>query len=322
MRNNLKLLSILLFLCAVALIFAVRAFAVQIKDDQGRTIYLEKPAQRIIPLYGAFAEMLFAIGAGGQVRARTQADVFPAGVRELPSVGTHMKPNVEMIIGLKPDLVIQSASRREAIPGMESLDRAGIPVAVFAPKDFAGIFSTISRLGELAGKQQEAESLIKSLRNRLASVRFNLGLNQEDNAFGKFGNRIPADCKIKERCSVFFEVRSEPLTAAGRGSIVQDILRFAGAENVVKSDKSLVIYSLESLLLNDPDFYLVQTGPMNRNPIDPRERVHFGQLRAIRDGKVLYVDEFLYSRPGPRCVDAVEHLASMLYPECFQVGKQ
>ena len=103
---------------------------------------------------------------------------------------------------------------------------------------------------------------------------------------------------------------------------MQDILKFAGAENVVKSDKSLVIYSLESLLLDDPDFYLIQTGPMNRNPVDPRSRDHFGQLMAIRQGKILYVDEFLYSRPGPRCVDAVEKLASTLYPECFQTDKR
>lgn len=321
MWKNLKLLSIAA-ICVVALIYPIRAFAVQVRDDQGRTIELEKPAQRIIPLYGAFAEMLFAIGAGDHVIARTRADVFSAGVKELPSVGTHMKPNVEMIIGMKPDLVIQSASRREAIPGMESLDRAGIPVAVFDPKDFAGIFSTMSRLGELTGREQKAESLIKSLKNRLADVQFSLGLDQEGAGSNEISHGNPADCRIKKRCRVFFEVRSDPLTAAGRGSIVQDILRFAGAENVVKSDKSLVVYSLESLLLDDPDFYLIQTGPMNRNPVEPRERVHFEQLKAIRQGKVLYVDEFLYSRPGPRCVDAVEKLASTLYPECFQTDKR
>lgn len=322
MRNHLNLLTVLVFLGAIECFFLVPAFAMQVSDDQGRIISLEKPAQRIIPLYGAFAEMLFAIGAGEQVIARTQADAFPEGVKMLPSVGTHMKPNVEMIIGLKPDLVIQSASRREAIPGMDSLEQAGIPVAVFAPRSFSGIFATISRLGQLTGRQQQAESLLEDLRKRLARVQFHLGLNQAESVLAGTDKRILARCTIKRRRTVFFEVRAEPLTAAGQGSMVQDILNLAGANNVVKSEKSLLIYNLESLLLSDPDFYLVQTGPMNRNPVDPRKRVHFEKLRAMRDGNVLYVDEFLYSRPGPRCVDAVEQLAATLYPECFRAGTQ
>ena len=36
----------------------------EITDDLGHDVSLREPAKRIIPLYGAFAEMLFAIGAG------------------------------------------------------------------------------------------------------------------------------------------------------------------------------------------------------------------------------------------------------------------
>jgi iron complex transport system substrate-binding protein len=268
----------------------------QILDDEGRKITLERSAGRIIPLYGAFAEMLFEVGAGGQVIARTQADQFPPAVTRLPAVGTHMRPNVEMIIGLKPDLVVQSGTRLDASPEMERVRQAGIPVAVFAPSDFQGIFSTMERLGVLAGCPAQAGAAVEALRERLARAR----------------NRVSTQ---GERKRVFFEVRSEPLTAAGRGSIVQQILSAAGAENVVKGDRSLVQYSLEQLLLDDPDVYLVQRGPMSRNPVPPRQRPHFERLRAIREGKILMVDEFIFSRPGPRSVEAVEILAAELYPD-------
>ena len=56
---------------------------------------------------------------------------------------------------------------------------------------------------------------------------------------------------------------------------------------------------------------------MNRNPAPPAKRAHFDQLQAVREGSVLVVDELLYSRPGPRCVDAVEELAASLYPALF-----
>ena len=123
---------------------------------------------------------------------------------------------------------------------------------------------------------------------------------------------------MKERDRVFFEVRGEPLTGAGKGSIVQDILLAVGAENALENEKAIVQYSFESLLLADPDVYIVQRGPMNRNPMDPRKRAHFDRLRCVRNGKIIFVDEFLFSRPGPRCVDAVEQLAAALYPEKFK----
>jgi len=122
---------------------------------------------------------------------------------------------------------------------------------------------------------------------------------------------------FERRVRVFFEVRAEPLTGAGNGSIVEGILQASGAENALQNEKALVQYNFESLLLADPDVYIVQRGPMNRNPMDPRKRAHFDRLRSVRDGKILFVDELLFSRPGPRCVDAVEQLASQLYPERF-----
>lgn len=272
--------------------------AIVITDDLGRTITLAQPARRIIPLYGAFSEMLFAMGAGSQVAARTQADQFPPEIEKLPSIGTHMKPNVEMILGLKPDLVIQSEARSAASDEVRKIQEAGIPVAVFGAERFDDLFSVMRRLGDLAGRPDEAEKTVASLKERLRAV------------------RARVDGVDKKR-RVFFEVRSEPLAAAGQGSIVQEVIEAAGAENVVKSPKGIIQYNLETLLTEDVDFYVVQRGPMNRNPVEPARRTHFDRLRAVREGKVLTVDEHIYSRPGPRSVQAVEELAAALYPERF-----
>jgi len=282
----------------VVSIFPTRAGAVRITDDLGTTVTLSQPAVRIISLYGAFAEMLYAVGAGSRLTARTQADAYPPEILKLPSVGTHMKPNFEMIIGFKPDLVIQSASRREEMPDMERLSGAGIPVAVFAPKSFEDIFSTMERLGVLTGCEGEAGAAVARMKQRLAGVQAKLA-------------------GVEKRQRVFFEVRAEPLTGAGRGSIVQQILSAAGAENVLRSEKAIVQYSLEALLLDDPDVYVMQRGPMNRNPAELAARAHFERLRCVKEGKIVPVDEFIFSRPGPRCVEAVEQLAAALYPTRF-----
>jgi iron complex transport system substrate-binding protein len=290
-----------LILTVVSLGLPVPSRALEIRDDLGQTISLPQPARRIIPLYGAFTEMLFAMGAGKQVVARTQADQYPPEVAKVPSIGTHMKPNVEMILGLKPDLVIQSEARNAASDELKKIRGAGIPVAVFGPERFEDIFSVMRRVGVLAGCEGEAERTIAGLRERLQTVR------------ERVGGATP-----KRR--VFFEVRAEPLAAAGQGSVVQEVIDAAGAENVVKSPRAIVQVSLEALLTEDVDLYVVQKGPMNRNPPEPSQRAHFGRLRAVREGKVFAVDELVYSRPGPRSVQAVEELARTLYPDCF-VGR-
>lgn len=276
-----------------------RAQQVEITDDLGNKISLDRPAQRIIPLYGAFSEVLFSIGAGDRVIARTQADKYPAEIEQLPSVGTHMKPNIELILGLKPDLVIMSSSRRDETPEISRLLDSGIPVAIFSPKTFDEIFAVTERLGTLCGKTEEALKLNASLRKRLDAVKTKL-----------------AGLEKKQR--VFFEIRSEPLTGAGRGSIVDEIISAAGGENVLTKEKGIVKYSVEALLFDNPDAYVVQEGPMNKSPLDPSKRAHFDQLKCVREGRVIKADELVFSRPGPRCIDAVESLAAALYPEVFK----
>ena len=114
----------------------------------GSEITLEQPAKRIIPLYGAFSEILFATGAGEQVIARTQADNFPPELIALPSEGTHMRPNFELIMGLKPDLVIQSATRTEEDPEISRLTDLGIPARSLLRRKLFRISSPSSRGSE------------------------------------------------------------------------------------------------------------------------------------------------------------------------------
>ena len=65
----------------------------------------------------------------------------------------------------------------------------------------------------------------------------------------------------------------------------------------------------EELIRLDPEVYIVQQGPMNAAPTPPAERDHYRNLRAVREGHVLTVDESLFSRPAPGMVEAAEMLA-------------
>src|SRR6266496_1336487 len=74
-------------------------------DDLGRKVYLAKPARRIISLAPSVTEMLFAVGLNGEVVGVTTFCDYPPQAKLKPKIGSST-PNLEAILGLKPDLII------------------------------------------------------------------------------------------------------------------------------------------------------------------------------------------------------------------------
>ena len=269
---------------------------VRVTDDLGQVITLKGPAQRIISLYGAYSEILFAIGAGDRLVARTRADRFPPSILDKPSVGTHLRPNMELVLGLQPDLIINAVGRKHGHEVIRQIQQKGFTVAVFQPRNFPELFSVIDRLGILTGEEANAQALVNGQSSRLRQIDLRLAKN-------------------KDRPKVFFEVSYPNLLVAGQGSIVNDVILKAGGLNCLPNEKKLVRINIESLIDYNPDVYVVQKGPMNRNPGSPVSRPNFQVLKAVQQGRVFFVDEYIFSRPGPRSVEAVEKLAAYLHPE-------
>ena len=266
------------------------AAPIEVTDDTGVSVRLDRPATRIIALYGAYSELLLALDARNLLAARTVADAQLPELADLPAVGTHMRPNAELIVAQKPDLVLQLAGRREALLQTEALRKLGVNVLTFEMDSFDKMFGVLEKLGRLTGRERQAAGLIRdwsALRARNAG---------------------------RKPLRVFYEVRYPNLLAAGQGSIVNEIIAAAGGENVVGDDKKLVRFNEEALIQADPDAYLIQKGPMNPDPQPLTERAHYRDLRAARAGRVLVVDEDRFARPGPRSVEAAEELEKWLHP--------
>ncbi len=243
-------------------------------------------------LYGAFNEILAGMGLVDRIVARTEADDQPPAIAGLPVIGTHMRPNLERVLTVKPDLVLQMAGRGEAMEAADQLTALGLPVAVFAVNDFAGLFTAIRRIGELAGATEAAASLVAALQARLDAV--------------------ASAAATAEKPTVFFEVRSGSLLAAGQGSMVDAVIAAAGGQNAVVVEKKLVRLSDEELLRLAPEVCLTQRGPMNPEARPMAERPQNTSLPCVKNGRAHVVEETVFSRPGPGSVAAVEELARLL----------
>src|SRR5436190_23562684 len=79
--------------------------------------------RRIVSTAPSITETLFALGLGDSVVGVSQHCHYPPEALKRPKVGTYVNPNVEVIVSLRPDLVIlQDTAGRAA----EQLRRVGV----------------------------------------------------------------------------------------------------------------------------------------------------------------------------------------------------
>jgi iron complex transport system substrate-binding protein len=261
--------------------------------------------QRIVSTAPSITETLFALGLGNRVVGVSRYCHYPAQVQQLPRVGTYLKPNIEVIARLKPDLVIL-----QRLPNFsrEQLQGLSIPVVEVDSGDLRRNLDSILMIGQATGVEAAARALIANIEERLATLR--------------------RAAEGRKPVSVAFIVGRSPgelqgLVAVGGGSYLSELLEIAGGANVFADSKQgYVKTSYESLLRRNPDV-LIDMGEMAETTgvtEMARERVVslWGTrpaLKAVQKRRVYAVASDIFVVPGPRMVEAAEAFASMLHAE-------
>ena len=300
--KNILLATLLSLLLAACIPTGARSIGVFTTDGRGKKVALSAPAQSIVTLSPPITEMLFAIGAGDAVIARDSFSDYPSEALGLPDIGGGFAEyDLETIVSLQPDLVIAGAiNTPELIQSLEDLE-----LTVFYldnPADMEGTFDALRTLGELSGRQTEANTLIINLEARVKAVDDALENNTD-------------------RPVVYYELDATDPAApytGGSGSFYSAMLRRAGAENVGDAlDLEWAQISLETLLLADPDFILLGDAMWGITPESVAERPGWDALSAVKGSRVLPFDDNLIARVGPRQVDGLEALVKIFHPDLF-----
>jgi len=232
-------------------------------------------AERIVILAPAAADIVAKLDAGPLVVGKTR------NVAEFPQateVGSHIRPNLEIITSLKPDLLVISSNR---FFSQEMAEKVGAEIFFYHPNSLEEVLDRTGQLAVLLGREKQTEKLIESQRQKLEQVK-----------------------PLKVAPRVIYEITEAPLTIAGTGNILADIVRAAGGVLVSGGERKLLRFNPEAVLTLQPDVYLWQVGPMNRNPTPPAER---GQYQALK-ADYLKVDELQYSRANTTSFDNVLEL--------------
>lgn len=266
--------------------------SITVTDMKGREITLDAPASRVVALTAADCEILFAIGAGETLVGRGEYCDYPAQVLEVPAVQSGFETNLEQIISLNPQVIFMSTmSQSEA--QAKALEEAGIKVVVSEANDIQGVYTAISLIGKIMGKDQEAEEVISSMKETFEDVA------QKAASFSG--------------TSIYFEVSPLEwgLWTAGQGTFMDEIAQIMGLDNIFSDVEGWGEISEEAVLDRNPDFILTIAMYLGTGPKPVEEimgRPGWQSVRAVQTGSILNLANDELSRPGPRLAEGAKIL--------------
>ncbi|HXG35647.1 MAG TPA: ABC transporter substrate-binding protein [Dehalococcoidia bacterium] len=269
-------------------------FPVTVTDSAGSRVTFERAPQRIVVLSPGHVEMLFAIGAGGSVVAVDDNSDYPPEAARLPKL-SGFQPNLEAIAAARPDLVVIFYD-----PGdlKISLQRLNIPVLLMGtPDSVKGMLDQMDLLGQVAGRSREASQLRGRLQARIETITQKLRDVQS-------GPRI-------------FHELDPTLFTTCPGEFIHDMYVTLKAQNIASRAGVPCQLSQEEIIQANPQVIVLADEPAGVTPDSVKARAGWGSIEAVRKNAVHVVDADIFSRPGPRLIDALEQLAKLLYPGRF-----
>jgi iron complex transport system substrate-binding protein len=229
-------------------------------------------AERIVVLAPAAADIIEKLGAAELVVGKTRSvEEFP----QAQKVGSHVRPNLELITALDPDLLIISSNR---FFSKEMAAKVDAQLFHYSPNSLEEILAQTRKLATIIDRGEQALTLIEQQRRTLQKVQ-----------------------PLKAAPKVIYEITEAPLTIAGSSNILADIIETAGGQFVSGGKRKLLRFNPEAVLALQPDIYIWQIGPMNQSPTPPAQRGQYRRLKA----DFLQVDQLQYSRANTRSFDNV-----------------
>lgn len=274
-------------------------------DQAGRRIAVKKPFSRIISLYGAHTENLFALGGGDGLIGVTPNEDYPPEAGRKPVFSYHDDP--EKFLAAKPDLVLTRPMIDRGYPQfVQRLEKSGITVVSLQPGTVEEMLVYWQILGILTGRREPAAAM---------AARFKAAVSEL--------GALTASVSPKKR--VYVEAIHTKMKTFAPESMAVFALEAAGGVNIARDaapvrGTNIADYGKERILAHasEIDVFLAQSGTMNQPTLDLiTAESGFQAIRAVKTRQVYIIDERLVSRPTLRLLDGIFEIGRILYPNDF-----
>jgi iron complex transport system substrate-binding protein len=260
------------------------------KDDFGDPIVVRSIPKRIVSLNPATTDLLFALGAGDRLVGRTHWDLYPPEAVNVPDLGSGIRPNVEVVLGARPDLVLLYASNDNRAAASD-LRAAGVNTLSLKIDSIAEFHRAALLIGRLLGDSARGAAVSDSVRKTLQRVR-------------------DATARLN-RPTVFWHIWDAPLITVAGGSYMNELIEIAGARNIYgEMTEASPMVSIEDVLRRNPDYIITGPEGAEKIKVDPR----WAEAPAVKAGRLIIADTTLVGRPSVRLGEAAVSLAKAIHP--------
>jgi ABC-type Fe3+-hydroxamate transport system substrate-binding protein len=225
----------------------------QVADELGFRVELERPPGRIVSLVPSWTETLFAFGLKQRIVGVTRFCIAPPATAAVSKVGGTKNPSIEAIVALTPDIVIANAeeNRREDI---EQLRGLGIAVFTTYPRKIASAVESIMKLGTVLDCEPQANVMARGIVREVSAIETELGV------------------WVKLRFRAFCPIWKNPWMSFNADTYAHDVLRMLGFNNVFASvGERYPRTTIEEALALRPDFVLLPDEPYEFRSKDVEE---------------------------------------------------
>ena len=240
------------------------AFPVTVVDDRGHEITIESMPERIVAIGALYAEIVVDLGAIGRLIAVAESPDNPTATADLPTVGPNYAPNVELILGFEPDLVLGATDWGGERP---SLEAAGVTVLTTPLlTSVTEILESLRTIGAALGADVESALLIGRIAAEI--------VESQATVLGK--PAVPA-------AYLYAASPNDPPYAAGSGSLESELILRAGGANVFSDAQGFPQVAFEEIITRNP--HVIFTAPSHIENITGNPFLQ--SVSAVVDGRVI-----------------------------------
>jgi iron complex transport system substrate-binding protein len=264
------------------------AFPVTVTAANG-TVRVARRPSAIVSLSPTATEMLYAIGAGPQVKAVDSDSNYPPQAPRTKL--SYFNPNVEAIAAERPDLVVISNDFHNGNSLTKRLGAFHIPVLELpAPPNLAGVYAEFTQLGQATGHLQRARTEVSSIRGQIRKI------------IAAVPHRSKPLTYYYELDQTYYSVTSD--TFIGRLLALLGMKSIADAARGAAAAGGYPQLSAEYIVKANPDYIiLADTICCHQTAATVASRPGWSGMAAVKDKRVILLSDDIASRWGPRVVD-------------------
>ncbi len=253
-------------------------------------------SQRIVTLAPGLTEIVFSLGKGKNIIGNTKFCNFPEKAKKIRKIGGYLDLNLEVLIDLKPDIIILYPEHYNKIKILK--DKAEL--LIVKHETLNDIFNSIRLISEKLKKIEKGKLITSKIKKALMNIKLKT-LKKK-----KFKTLLIAGRNPDQLTNI---------TIIGKTDFLNEILEISGGINAYNGDIPYPNISLESIVYMNPDFIIefsyFYTDKKRKEILNLWSKHDI--ITAVNKERIKIVKETFLLIPGPRVGEIAKKLYNFFY---------